>query len=234
MSGDPQLCASLLSDGFDSDEPSHKTKLYAISSRFDLGFDRVARFVSILRHILAQTPAAVRQSDAVQLATDTERTKKILWPLWLLWPRRNAIPAASLTALTQLPIWLDETMAFLKGHHDRYLLLETIELDSMSEREEAALRACVEKEVSRCLHAGAAIDALPMDLEEAGRQLIQATTQKCATPLDAFFGLRLDDECDDTRSGATEHPLGLGWTDILYFDVWNRSEYEAQLTHHPA
>jgi hypothetical protein len=127
-----------------------------------------------------------------------------------------------------LPIWLDETIAFLEAHRDSYLLLETIELDTMSESDEAALRACVEQEIARCLRVGAAIDALPADIAEAGRQLKQATTQKCAAPLDAFFGLRLDDDCDSTRTGATEHPLGLQWSEVLYFGLWNRAEFEAE------
>lgn len=52
--------------------------------------------------------------------------------------------------------------------------------------------------------------------------------QKCAAPLDAFFGLRLDDDCDSTRTRATEHPLGLQWSEVLYFELWNRAEFEAQ------
>jgi len=46
--------------------------------------------------------------------------------------------------------------------------------------------------------------------------------------MDAFFGLRLDNECDSTRTGETEYPLGLVWYDTLYFDLMNRSEFDAQ------
>ena len=49
MSGDPQLCASLVSDGFDEDPPDRKTPLYAISSRFGPGFERVKRFAAIVQ-----------------------------------------------------------------------------------------------------------------------------------------------------------------------------------------
>ena len=35
MSGDPQLCSSSISDGFDSEPAGAKTKLYAISGDFD-------------------------------------------------------------------------------------------------------------------------------------------------------------------------------------------------------
>lgn len=57
MSGDPQLCASLVADGFDSDEPEGKTALYAISSHFDTGFARVKRFTEIVRAAVADLPA---------------------------------------------------------------------------------------------------------------------------------------------------------------------------------
>ena len=58
--------------------------------------------------------------------------------------------------------------------------------------------------------------------------LREATTQSCAAPLDAFFGIRLDDDCDGTRNGATQYPLGLEWSEHLYFGLLNRTEYEAR------
>jgi hypothetical protein len=227
MSGDPQLCASLVSDGFDDDEPEHKVRLHAISSSFDPGFERVRRFIDIVRFLLAAQASAPEPQPAVsaQPVSFLGRLKRLVSPQTETAP---AEPASASTALVHLPIWLDETIAFLEAHRDRYLLLETIELDTMSESDEAALRACVEQEIARCLRVGAAIDALPADIAEAGRQLKQATTQKCASPLDAFFGLRLDDDCDSTRTGATEHPLGLQWSEVLYFGLWNRAEFEAE------
>jgi len=227
MSGDPQLCASLVADGLDDDEPGHHTVLRAISSRFDLGFERMQRFVDIVRTSLAEhTPAPEPQVTVVA------QPVSLLGRLrGLVFPQREAAPTVSKAApaaATQLPGWLDETLAFLEAHRDRYLLLETVELDIMSYEEEATLRSCVEQEIARCLHVGAAIDALPNDIAEAGRQLKRAVAQKCEAPLDAFFGLRLDDDCDSTRTGATEHPLGLQWSDVLYFSLSNRAEYEAQ------
>lgn len=217
MSGDPQLCASLVSDGFDSDEPGSKTRLHAISSSFDPGFERVRRFIDIVRPLLLEAPETGRQPQSL-----LGHFKELISP-----GRKAATPAAPPAAPVQLPIWLDETIAFLEAHRDRYLLLETVELDTMSEETEDALLACVEAEIARCRHVGAALDALPADIAEAGRQLKKAIAQKCPAPLDAFFGLRLDDDCDSTRNGATKHPLGLQWSDVLYFDLWNRAEFEA-------
>jgi hypothetical protein len=227
MSGDPQLCASLVSDGFDSDEPGHKTKLHAISSTFDPGFERVKRFVDIVRASAVQAPSPVPAPSVMPQAPSLiGRLKRLLVPQVEAAPA--AAPAVAPASTTQLLSMLDETMAFLEAHRDRYLLLETVELDCMSEEEEAALRACVEQEIARCLHAGAAVDALPADITEAVKMLRMAVAQECAAPLDAFFGLRLDDDCDNTRSGATEDPLGLQWSEVLYFGLQNRVEFEAQ------
>lgn len=225
MSGDPQLCASLISDGFEDDEPENKTNLYAISSRFDLGFERVKRFNDVVRLLAVQIPLSELQSDLKEPPISLfVLLKRLIFP--------QVVPAADTPAVhsapTNLPVWLDEMTAFLEDHRNDYLLLETIELNSMSQNEEAALRVCVEREITSCLHVGAAIDALSIDLEEAGRQLKKAITQKCEAPLDAFFGLRLDDECDSTRSGATEYPLGVQWFDELYFGLLNKADFEAR------
>ena len=118
---------------------------------------------------------------------------------------------------------VDTTLAYLDTHRDKYLLLETIELDIMMESEPAALRAAAESALADCRAAGAAVDALPDDPAEAGAALAKAV----ASP-GTCHGLRLDDRFDDTRGGGTEHPLGLSWwTDVLYFDLWNRAEFEA-------
>lgn len=227
MSGDPRLCASLVSDGFDTDEPDSKTRLHAISSSFDAGFGRVKRFVDIVRPLALAAPA-----PGLQSAAPAKPVSFLARLVALASPRKDdtATAAAPPAAPEHLPAWLDETLAFLEAHRDRYLLLETVELDTMSEETEEALRACVEQEIARCIHVGAAIDALPADIAEAGRQLQKAVSQKCPAPLDAFFGLRLDDDCDSTRNGATKHPLGLQWMDVLYFGLWNRAEFEANLS----
>lgn len=230
MSGDPQLCASLIADGFDSDEPETKTKLYAISSHFDKGFERVKRFADIIRAAAADLSSAAAPAAAPQPASLINRLKHIFTP------RQNASlnadeQAASLSpraSAEELLANLDETIEFLESHRDTYLLLETVELDTMSESEEAELKACVEQEIARCVQAGAAVDALSADVEQAGKQLRLATQQSGAAPMDAFFGLRLDNECDSTRSGETEYPLGLVWYDVLYFGLMNRSEFDAQ------
>jgi hypothetical protein len=45
---------------------------------------------------------------------------------------------------------LDETERYPDEHRDRFLLLETVELDCMTEGSEAGLLACVEREVDLC------------------------------------------------------------------------------------
>ena len=226
MSADPQLCASLVSDGLDDDEAEHKARLHAICSPFDAGFERVKRFADIV-NILAATavPVASVAAPAPMPATSLMgRLKQVFSGP----PPPTRAPAPVPTAIQHLPAWLDETIAFLDAHRDAFLLLETIELDTMSEGEEGPLRACVEAEIARCRHVGAAFEALPADTTEAARVLQRAATGPSAAPLDAFFGLRFDDDCDSTRTRATEHPMGLtNWSDVLYFGLFNRAEFEA-------
>lgn len=182
MSGNPQLCASLISDGFSGEPEGNKTRLYAISSDFETGFARLNKFFSILNTLVA--------NEAPQLIAE-----------------------------------IKEAIQFLEAHRDRYLLLETIELDTMTESEEAKLRTCVEDEINNCLLAGAAVDALPDNIIEAGDILKKASKQQINSQFDAFYGLRLDDDCDDARF---DYPLGASqWSDILYFSLWNRAEFDA-------
>lgn len=182
MSGDPRLCASLVSDGFDREPANRKTKLYAISGEFEAGFARLKRFFSVVRPLAASSPTLIAG--------------------------------------------LDETLAFLESHRDRYLLLETVELDTMTAEGEAELRACVEREIAECVRAGAAVDALPTAAAAAGTILADTVRNRTGPPLDAFHGLRLDDDFDNVR-GGNENPLGLEWSDVLYFELWNRAEFEA-------
>ena len=72
-------------------------------------------------------------------------------------------------------------------------------------------------------------DALPANVDEAARALRTAVAGQAAEPLDAFHGLRLDNDFDSTRTGATERPMGLYWSDVLYFELFNRSQFEAHL-----
>lgn len=185
MSGDPRLCASLIADGLEDDEPGKPTRLHAISGEFDAGHARLTKFLTAAR-------------------------------------------AAGATA-TELCAAIDTTLAFLDTHRDRYVLLETVELDLMMESGEDALRAAAESALADCRDAGAAVDALPDDVTAAGAVLANAAGRAAVgSPLHAFHGLRLDDRFDDTRGGGTTEPLGLSWwTDVLYFALWNRAEFEA-------
>jgi hypothetical protein len=166
MSGGPQLCSSLVSNGFNSEPPDRKTRLYAISSDFELGYARLKKFFTIVRTLVGDGAP-----DLVHA--------------------------------------IEETQIFMEAHRNRYILLETIELDTMSEETEQRLRTCVESELSACVRTGAAIEALPANAEEAGARLKAAAQQSSAEPLNAFYGLVLDDHFDSTRNDKTRYPLGL-------------------------
>ncbi|WP_127526486.1 hypothetical protein [Budvicia aquatica] len=137
----------------------------------------------------------------------------------------SILKAPESDAVPRLIADMENAIRFLEEHTDRYLLLETIELDMMTEIEEAKLRARVETEIKSCLLVGAAVDALPENVNEAATLLKKATQQKCDATLDALYGLRFDDTCDYAR---VDHPLGVSeWSEILYFGLWNRAEFEA-------
>ncbi|MBB1602042.1 hypothetical protein [Variovorax sp. UMC13] len=222
MSGDPRLCASLISDGLEGDEPDDKIRLHAIGSDFATGFARVQRFIAIVRHLVTLPPLPA-PPPVPKAPTLAERLKRFVSP------QAEAVPVAVVAkpvASAQLLAGLDETIAFLEAHRDEHLLLETVELDCMSEETEEGLRGCVEAEIARCIAAGAALDALPDDIAQAAQRLQAALRAEQEAPLDAFFGLRLDDGCDSTRSGATENPLGLQWSEVLYFELFDRAAFE--------
>ncbi len=186
MSGNPTLCASLVSDGFDGEPADQKTRLYAISSEFDAGYQRLTRLIDIVR----------QHSDGKHTALDSA---------------------------------LDETLQFLDAHRDRFVLLETIELDTMMTADEAELRRYVEEEIERCRQVGEAIDLLPQDLDEAAAVLAEAASNGAESALDAFFGMRMDDDFDNVRDDMTEYPLGMvGWYETLYFQLWNKAEFDAR------
>lgn len=196
MSGNPQLCASLVADGLEDEPEGAKSKLYAISAEFEPGYARLQKLAT-----------------AVRLGT------------------QGGAPA-----LVQA---LDETLSFLEQHRDRYLLLETIELDMMMVEGAGPLRDSVERYLATCLQAGAAVDALPGDAALAGAALSEATRPrsgrpwyapwKKAPPLHPFSGILMTDDFDNVRGKKTERPLGLGgWSDVLYYELRNRARFEAE------
>ncbi len=187
MSGDPQLCASFVSEGFDDDPANQESKVYAISSDFELGFARLKRLFSVIQPLAESSQS--------------------------------------------LFVKLQETITFLEAHRNRYLLLETVELDMMSAEGGPALRARVEAEVNECCRVGKAIDALPADPSAAAAALKAALELRAEPPFDVFWGLRLDEAFDDVRNGGTEKPLGLSnWDESLFYQLWNRAEFERSHT----
>ncbi len=234
MSGNPQLCASLISDGLDGT----KTPLYAISSPFESGYERAKRFVAIVKEIIAldsslSEPPPSPTEPPVKRATPTLAARVKRWFGLASIQPTPALAEAPIksAAITHLPAWLDETISFLDAHRDQYLLLETIELDLMSEDDPDSLRGLVEREIERSRQVGAAFAALPDNDIEAARIVRSAAAQRFDAPLDAFFGLRFDDNCDSTRTGATEYPIGLQqWSEALYFDLFNREQFAQRET----
>ncbi|ALM82602.1 hypothetical protein ASB57_06195 [Bordetella sp. N] len=227
MSADPQRCASLISDGLDGSP----VPLHAISAPFDAGFERVSRFAAIVKALIVlpapgAATAPLQENDQPTIA---RRLRQWLGLAPAPAPAAEA-PVVDVTTkstgIEHLREQLDETIAFLDANRDSYLLLETIELDVMSESDPDALRVLVDAEIDRCRHVGAAFDALPMDITEAAKVLRQAAAGSASAPLDAFNGLRFDDAFDNTRTDETEHPLGLYWTDVLYFAPSDREEFE--------
>ncbi|MDR6674128.1 hypothetical protein [Xanthomonas sp. 1678] len=257
MSADPQLCASLVAEGLDdededegegeveggeeSEEQAERedeneeagadedddqpARLHAISSPFAPGLERVKRFAEIVKVIAAAPPLPPAPAPVVAPpASLMGRLKRLFSPTHA--PVEAPVPVPA--TVEHLPGWLDETVAFLEANRDAFLLLETLELDMMSAIGEEDLRHCVEQEIGRCREVGAAFEALPADLHEAATLLRRLAVEEGAPPLDVFHGLRFDDDCDSTRTGATERPLGLtNWSEVLYFELSDQDEPDA-------
>lgn len=185
MSGDPQLCASLISDGFDDEPAGEKTKLHAICSDFEIGFARLKKFFIVLK---------------------------------------AAIPAAEASYLSEE---ITEALDFLESHRNKYLLLETIELDMMTESSEEELEQRVKDELSNCFMAGIAVQALSDNIAEAVEQIRHAGELSAGLAMVPFSLLQLNKNYDRSDDG---YPAGVGyWSEHLYFGLWNRAEFEASL-----
>ena len=120
----------------------------------------------------------------------------------------------------EAPNLLDETIStrsFLDLHMNKYVQLETVELDILSGGDEAMMREMVEAEASMCTWIGESIDALPSETNEAAAVVYESSV-KGAGP---FAGLRFDDKYDAGRD-----PLGFRWSETLNFDMPTRAEFE--------
>lgn len=120
----------------------------------------------------------------------------------------------------EAPKLLDETIStrsFLDLHMNKYVQLETVELDILSGGDEAMMREMVEAEASMCTWIGESIDALPSETNEAAAVVYESSV-KGAGP---FAGLRFDDKYDAGRD-----PLGFRWSETLNFDMPTRAEFE--------
>src|SRR5262245_33665904 len=66
MSANPQLCSSLISDGFSSDPPEKKTRLYAISADYAAGVERLQRFLDAARVVGKDTERLLAAIDETE------------------------------------------------------------------------------------------------------------------------------------------------------------------------
>lgn len=62
LSGEPRLCASLIAEGLNDDEPGNPTPLYALTGRFDSGFTRMKRFAEIVATIAPPKSRELRRA----------------------------------------------------------------------------------------------------------------------------------------------------------------------------
>lgn len=120
----------------------------------------------------------------------------------------------------EAPKLLDETIStrsFLDLHMNKYVQLETVELDILSGGDEAMMKEMVEAEASMCTWIGESIDALPSDTNEAAAVVYESSVKGTGP----FAGLRFDDKYDAGRD-----PLGFRWSETLHFDMPTRAEFE--------
>lgn len=120
----------------------------------------------------------------------------------------------------EAPKLLDETIStrsFLDLHMNKYVQLETVELDILSGGDEAMMKEMVEAEASMCTWIGESIDALPSDTNEAAAVVYESSVKGTGP----FAGLRFDDKYDAGRS-----PLGFRWSETLNFDMPTRAAFE--------
>ena len=223
MSGDPQPCASLVSDGMEDEEPGSKTRLYAISGVFEPGYARVRRCRyrprrrgagagsrawvhgggQRFRRVAAGVLHGPREADVLAASGRRPDAGSGLVRRSRLGP---AAGRAGRNAGLRRPSRQPSAAGDHPGHH------------------------VPRRRIARCRPACAARAAgQPANVDEAARALRTAVAEPAAEPLDAFHGLRLDNDFDSTRTGATERPVGLYWSDVLYFELFNRSQFEAHL-----
>lgn len=173
VSGSTEVSASLISDGFDDEPRGRKTRLPALTGRFDQGVKRLERFAAVAKLLGAESKA---------LATAC-----------------------------------DETFAFLEQQRDAFILLETIELDTMVRR--SGFDSIAREHLERAELIGETIDAWPASNQEVVEH-VRASRDLM------FAGTTFSDRFDDRETGV---PLGLSfWNPILYFSLWSRAEFEAR------
>ena len=109
------------------------------------------------------------------------------------------------------------TRTFLDLHANKYVLLETVELNLLANGDLKMQKELVKSEISMCKWVGEAIDALPEDTIEAAAIILESSV-KGQGP---FAGLRFDDEYD-----TCPDPIGLYWNEKLHVNLPNRTKFD--------
>jgi hypothetical protein len=78
MSGHPQICASLISEGFDGEEQGKKSRIFAISGDFAVGYARVKRLCNALRAVASSAPELLAAIDPMLAFLDAHRNTHLL------------------------------------------------------------------------------------------------------------------------------------------------------------
>lgn len=120
---------------------------------------------------------------------------------------------------------IENTIGFLSQNKNKYILLETLEIDCMSAVSSDELSKEVEGHVERAILSGLAVDALS-NWDFIARLQLSKAAKIGRGVFKAFRGLNLNDDYDDL---GAENVLGISeWSSILYFDPWDKEEFKQQ------
>ena len=193
----------------------NRAYLYSLDNRPVSYFDRPERASG-----LSEWPGAVPISYRILASGNTQICSSLIANGLRFLRFIDVIRFVSGSSHFEAPKLLDETIStrtFLDLHMNKYVQLETVELDILSGGDEAMMREMVEAEASMCTWIGESIDALPSETNEAAAVVYESSVRGAGP----FAGLRFDDKYDAGRD-----PLGFRWSETLNFDMPTRAEFE--------
>lgn len=195
VSGDPQICRSIISNGVEVNDDGDTSPVYAVYSESETGKRRLLKLLEILKFSASQErkPSTFRR---------------------LVSPFGFPFKGGPVSPLLLEAI--EKTQEFMNSVSHPFFLLETIELDVMSTGDPKELRKMVDTWKQRSVSIGAEIDALPSDAEQA-LGVLAISNKDDSHNGNALMNLRIDDHFDKPRPG--ENYLGLSyWSDVLAID----------------